>query len=258
MAFEKQLHVSSEPMALHGLMGWAASNNFGRCGRIPTAALKLQQYGQSDVVRQPLAQALAFAAAFVDVVPPREVRLLPVASRLLTVYSDAEYTPESGRPPRLGWVVFDGSEDPVVARTLLLDPAIPDQWKPRQQQIFPAESFAPLAALLDSPGIFANADVRWFIDNEAACSTLIRGASREEDVSTIAELTHLHLLRLSTRVWFEWIDSESNPSDGLSRLGLACPLFGAQARTAAQPDWRDLSAKSSTYLAAAGFRSNRS
>ena len=29
-------------------------------------------------------------------------------------------------------------------------------------------------------------------------------------------------LRLEIRAWFEWVDSESNPSDGLSRLGLEC------------------------------------
>ena len=31
--------------------------------------------------------------------------------------------------------------------------------------------------------------------------------------------------RLSLRCWFEWVDSDSNPSDGLSRVGLLCEFI---------------------------------
>ena len=83
-------------------------------------------------------------------------------------------------------------------------------------------------------------DIRWFVDNESACSTLIRGASREEDVQGIAECTQLLAMRLATRIWYEWVDSAANPSDSLSRLGLHCPLFGPQATDAQQPAWQFL------------------
>ena len=233
-------------------MGWAASNSFGRCGRRPATALKRQQYGEKGQVDDALAEALAFAVTFVDYIPPSVVSLRPVGARQLVVYSDAEYTPGSGQPPRLGWVVFPGGDDPV-ARTLLLEPQILGLWKPRVQQIYPAETFAPLAAIMDFPALFQGADVLWFVDNEAACSTLIRGASREEDVATIAELTQLSLLRLRTRVWFEWVDSKANPSDGLSREGLACPMFGHLAREATQPDWQVLRNQAASYRLAAGL-----
>ena len=94
-----------------------------------------------------------------------------------------------------------------------------------------------LSALCDAPEIFSDCDVIWFVDNEAACSTLVRGASRESDVNDIAELTHLHSLKLRCRIWYEWIDSKSNPSDGLSRQGLDCPLFGTRAAEATEPQW---------------------
>ena len=60
----------------------------------------------------------------------------------------------------------------------------------------------------------------WFIDNEAACSSMVRGGSTAEDVAEIAAIAHLLLLKFQIKVWFEWIDSDSNPSDGLSRDGL--------------------------------------
>ena len=53
-----------------------------------------------------------------------------------------------------------------------------------------------------------------------AVAALVRGTSSQEDVHEIVQATHLTLHRLSTRVWWEWIDSSSNPSDGLSRCGL--------------------------------------
>ena len=70
------------------------------------------------------------------------------------------------------------------------------------------------------PEVLAGHDIIWFVDNESAASTLVRCVSSQCDVHEIAQFSHymMHLLR--TRVWYEWIDSDSNPSDGLSRTGL--------------------------------------
>ena len=67
-------------------------------------------------------------------------------------------------------------------------------------------------------------DVLWFIDNEAAVSSLVKSTSKELDVHRISQATHALLGLLSSRCWFEWIDSDSNPADGLSREGLQDPV----------------------------------
>ena len=90
------------------------------------------------------------------------------------------------------------------------------------------------------PERIAGRDLIWFIDNEAAASTLIRGVTREDDVQLIAEATHLLWAALRTRVWIEWIDSKSNPSDGLSRDGLEdswCRSRNVIPRLALAPAW---------------------
>ena len=61
-------------------------------------------------------------------------------------------------------------------------------------------------------------------------SALIRGVSKVSDAAQLAELFHALLLQLASRAWVEWIDSDSNPADGLSRLGLRDPWT-------AQQDW---------------------
>ena len=93
-------------------------------------------------------------------------------------------------------------------------------WLPRVQQIFAAEAFAALALPPQHAELLRGRDIVWFIDNLASCSSLIRGGSAQEDVEQIALASHLLLMVLGCRVWFEWVDSGSNPADGLSRDGL--------------------------------------
>ena len=88
--------------------------------------------------------------------------------------------------------------------------------------------------------MFSGRDVIFFVDNEAACSSLIKGSTASQDVGEIAAVTHLFLCKYNVRAWFEWIDSKSNPSDGLSRLGLNDPWSQRQGwflRNWDCPDW---------------------
>ena len=90
------------------------------------------------------------------------------------------------------------------------------------------EAFAALAAPAISPEVFQNREIVWFIDNESAVSSLIRGASRPEDLNHVAALSTVTFAKLQAKVWFEWIDTESNPADGLSRAGLEDPWTARQ------------------------------
>ena len=96
-------------------------------------------------------------------------------------------------------------------------------------------------AVLTSSGEFLEGqDILWFVDNESACSALIRGQSREGDVHVIAQTTSLLLRRKKCRAWFEWIDSDANLADGLSRLGVGDPwtlLQGWQLEVYELPEW---------------------
>ena len=92
--------------------------------------------------------------------------------------------------------------------------------KVRKTQIYAAEVFAILAAVHEHLIELASRDVIFFIDNEAACAAMVRGSSSEEDVGAVVNAVHWLLFRVDCRPWFEWVDSKSNCSDGLSRDGL--------------------------------------
>ena len=98
----------------------------------------------------------------------------------------------------------------------------------RETQIMACEAIAVPQAIIREPELFTGRDVVWFIDNEAACSSLIRGSSAQEDIGIIAGITHFLMLKYDIRIWYEWIDSKSNPADGLSRDGLQDAWSGRQ------------------------------
>ena len=106
-------------------------------------------------------------------------------------------------------------------RAIHVPPWVVESWEERKTQIYPAETYAVYAAIWTHAEQLAGLDVIAFVDNEAAASSIIRG--RCDDVGDIVQSLHWLLLKYSIRLWVEWIDSKSNPSDGLSRLGLLDP-----------------------------------
>ena len=52
---------------------------------------------------------------------------------------------------------------------------------------------------------------------------LVRGKSDHRDLDFLAKLIHIVLYALRVWVYFEWIESKSNWSDGISREGAGDP-----------------------------------
>ena len=64
--------------------------------------------------------------------------------------------------------------------------------------------------------------------------------ANQPDMARFAAVAHLAFAKLSSRLWVEWIDSKSNPSDGVSREGISDELahaFGARVAVARKPDF---------------------
>ena len=122
-------------------------------------------------------------------------------------------------PPRLGWVVFDGGSRPL-GHTMQISSIFLSLLLQRKTQIYAAEAIVPLMAALLHPQVFYGRDVVWFCDNEAAVSSLIRGTGKAEDVGHLAAAAQIRWLEIGTKAWYEWIDTDSNPADGLSRAGM--------------------------------------
>ena len=223
IALEAGAMTSAQAAKTRGRSSWVASNTFGKIGRLGMAVLKELQYRKQGPLTTSQIRALRFHQHVVAQVPPRQIQVVHRERDVLILYSDAEYTPGSGRQPRLGWVLFPAAGQMPLGQTLLLPAEVTESWKVRKQQIFPAEAAALPIATWAMAAHLQGRDVVWFIDNEAAASAGIRGGSAESEVDIMMQVAHILWMRLSCRVWIEWVDSHSNPADGLSRLGLADP-----------------------------------
>ena len=93
-------------------------------------------------------------------------------------------------------------------------------WIPRRQQIFPGEALCLNIFPLLQPELFQGSDLLWFIDNQAAVSATIKIVQRRRCLRDMPHGMFAEFFRLKCRCWFEWIDSDSNPSDGLTKGGI--------------------------------------
>ena len=64
----------------------------------------------------------------------------------------------------------------------------------------------------------------FYIDNMGVLCNIVNGSSRALDAGTLVFAIHLRMARLNITAWWEWVESESNCSDGGSRVGVSCPL----------------------------------
>ena len=80
-----------------------------------------------------------------------------------------------------------------------------------------------LVALTECAQAFRGKRGVWFVDNIAALMALVKGRSNKDLLDQMALQIHAALYALECWIYFEWIASEANWSDGVSRVGLDDP-----------------------------------
>ena len=99
--------------------------------------------------------------------PRKVIRVIGSQGPPIVAYSDAffkpysEAAPEDGIRCRLGWVFFDPLADTPYGGTMALSEETLCQWVKRDQQVFVAETLAPLAASVHHAESLRNRDVVW-------------------------------------------------------------------------------------------------
>ena len=215
--------TSGHAAKLRGKFGWAASGTYGKCGRGGQAALVHRQYFDcSEALSASLIDSLLFHRQLASLVPPRVVSLQPSRSKPVRLYSDASFDPaKSSDVARLGFVIFpDDGRAPPIGMSADIPADLLQLLVDREQQITPCEALLGVVVPYNVRDFLAQKDVIWYIDNQAACQALVKGSSSQSDLCSIATITHLVLAKLGCRVYFEYVESEANIADGLSRGGL--------------------------------------
>lgn len=211
---------TSQASKLRGQTTWTASLTVGKLGRMGIQVLKEHQSGERLALTDADRIGLSFLSRLVAALPPKCIQVVLPPPPPAVLYTDASFEPESHSLPRGGWVLFQhGAQG--AGRAIEIPEAVVASWKDRATQITPAEAWTVFAALAEHAVELSCSDLIVFVDNEAAASSIIRGDSTQRDLAEIAQGIHWLSARHQIRLWVEWIDSESNPSDGLSRDGLS-------------------------------------
>ena len=227
-----QRSMSSEIASkVRGDLMWMFSMCAGFLGKLAGPLLTSKQQHEDPHLTQADLFTLELLLRVVLAAQAREISVGRCLPPPLVVYSDASF--EQGTL-RLGWVICPPNQKPLGG-TCRVPPAVIAGWAPRAQQIFPGESICALVIPFLWRQVFQAQDVVWYIDNEAAVSSLIRATSSQTDVHQICQASHALFGLFSTRCWYEWIDSDSNPADGLSRDGLQDGWTLEQGWTLAEP-----------------------
>ena len=208
---------------LRGDLMWLFSSCSGFAAKCAGPLLARYQGGEDPALDDDARFVLSSLKELVNAAGPHRISVLGLPPTPLRIYTDASF---EGGELRLGWIILR-SHVCLAAGTTLVPNSVLDAWKPRHQPIFPGEGLCVLVVPALHPKLLFQEDAIWFVDNQAALSAAIRSGCRETDVHEIAYAAATLRTRLSFRCWFEWVDSDSNPSDGLSRVGLRCEFIAS-------------------------------
>ena len=73
------------------------------------------------------------------------------------------------------------------------------------------------ATLVQEAARLSGRNITWYADNTAALSAAVKGTSREQTNRRLIAYFWMVAFRLDIRVWFEFVESDSNWADGISR-----------------------------------------
>ena len=210
---------------LNGKMLHFAATSAGRFGKGILYHVADRAAGTTPVWYENLLFNLVFIKYLLGHNIPRTITLRPDSSAGVRLWTDASYSDEAGcklcaiikpRPPRLPQGIV-----------MTVPPSVVAIFVQRKQQIHMGELLAPMMALLRWPELMENESTINYIDNMGVLCNIVGGSSRAPDAGTLIFALHLRMAKLKVRSWWEWVESESNCSDGGSRVGVLCPVAAA-------------------------------
>ena len=147
--------------------------------------LQRRQKGGDPALTESDILDLAFLALISSHMPARKVWIAGCRGSPVRVYSDASFEP-GDKLLGVSGVFFKCGLVPR-GRAAHMPKDVLEALLSRKTQIFAAEAFAVLGAVYEHLEEFAGTDATFFVDNEAACASLIRGSSSAPDVSAIVD-----------------------------------------------------------------------
>ena len=207
-----------------GTAGFCAHAFWGRVGRAGFGPFRQRQYSDTEpwTLSNSLARSIEYFRVILSQAPRRLLQCSSAKEPLVVIASDAQADP--GSQPGCGYMLFDARDGRRAAACCPLAEELLDAWgygtAVRQEGGNPiaiCEAAVIAAAALAEAPTLAGRTVVWFVDNTTALHAFVKGTSANEAVERAAQCVHFLSLKYDFRIWFEFIDSGANWSDGISR-----------------------------------------
>ena len=148
--------------------------------------------------------------------PHRELPMMPLGMRRVIVASDAAQ--DEPRQGSAGALVVDGDGN-RFAYVMKVAPQLFDLWSSDEAKIAQLELMIVLMTIAHATNHFRGLPGLWWIDNIAALMAVVRGRSNNSELDQMAGAIHAILYSAKCPIFFEWVHSPDNWSDGISRRG---------------------------------------
>ena len=117
------------------------------------------------------------------------------------------------RDERRGGVLTIRDNDPITSRL-----------EQRSSQILAGELLGPMLALAYAGPALAHTCTSFYLDNLSGLCSIVSGCSRRTDLAGVACGIQVGMDVFRVKEWYDYVESESNFTDGGSRIGIECPL----------------------------------
>ena len=208
---------------LFGQLGFSCSQFFGRWGRAKLRPFSRRQHEPTRyALNDQLWSALRWWKCNLHLAPPRAVFSCRERRHVVVTYSDGE-----GADAGVGIAAW--CEELLGPTPLAGFIEVPDEvrhlWSRQRESygsgewrdITEIEAIGPLLILHN--WLWLVRDALWihFIDNNGALGALVKGSASVHEQDLVIGETWARIAVLRVLVWFDRVDSASNPVDGLSR-----------------------------------------
>jgi len=184
--------------------------------------------GESRTVTDEVANALTFYVKLLRTPRFKSIQLSGADLESTTIISDASWA-DSVEPGVMGKVCFILMEHDRRKRwggvlTLKKDDELTASFVPRKSQIMAAELMGPLLGLAYCGPRIASTAATFYVDNLSALCAIVKGGSKRVDLAGVACGIQFGLHLLDVKGWVDYVESESNLTDGGSRTGANDPM----------------------------------
>ncbi len=208
---------SSLASELHGKLNFAQNQIFGRAGlpAIREISNRANDPSRAHELTERLVKALLFLKDHLQNAPPRVITACDPSKNLI-VFSDGAFEKEVAT---WGFFIFDTADDTCITEGGTISAELTRAWMNSvgDQIITQVELFAVLIARVQLEKATRGRKVVYFIDNDAARDSLIKGYSDSKaSMNVIYQFFALERTSPSS-LWFARVPSHSNVSDAPSR-----------------------------------------